>query len=74
MAGNGNDWDEYRKFVIEKLDDHDRTLRDVHELQRETLTAIATLKVKASLWGAVAGSVPVLLMVAIWLVIKALAN
>jgi len=64
---NGNGWDEHRKFVVETLERHEQRLNDIHDLQRQTLVAIATLKVKAGVWGALAGAIPVLILIAIYL-------
>lgn len=69
MPPDDNGWDEYRKFVLSKLDDHDGLLRDIHKLQRGALIQLASLKVRASLWGLAAGSVPVFLTIAVWLLI-----
>ncbi len=49
-------------------------LEQIHELQRETLTAIAALKVQAGVWGAVAGAVPVAITICVWLVLRALGG
>lgn len=65
-----NGWNSYQKLVLEKLDDHSTALdglnkevksirvTDIPNLQVE----IAMLKIKAGIWGAMAGAVPALLV------------
>jgi len=64
---NGNNWEQHRKFVVNTLERHEQRLNEIHDLQRETLVAIATLKVKSGVWGAIAGAVPVAILIAIYL-------
>jgi|TARA_R110000824_G_scaffold174957_3_gene353172 hypothetical protein len=65
-----NGWSRYEKMVMEKLDDHD----DKFGLIENKLTAIqvdiATLKVKAGVWGGIAGLVPVVLGLVLFFVTK----
>jgi len=67
---NDNGWSRYEKMVMEKLDDHD----DKFGLIENKLTAIqvdiATLKVKAGVWGGIAGLVPVVLGLVLFFVTK----
>lgn len=62
-----NGWSEYQRLVLGKLEQVDS---DIKELERQvTLLRIdfAQQKVKAGMWGAVAGMVPALVAVlAIW--------
>jgi len=71
-----NGWNSYQKLVLDKLDEHSESLKslgdemnsirikDVPALQVE----IAMLKIKAGMWGAIAGMVPAALAVVyIWL-------
>ena len=54
---NPNGWSEYEKYVVSSLERHDRCLG---ELKRDTATikeSLAALRVKAGIWGAVAGIV-----------------
>ena len=54
MTDNG--WPEWKKLVLSKLDTLDR----VEENQQIIRQDIAGLKVKAGIWGLVAGSIPVI--------------
>lgn len=53
-----NDWNEWRQHVLAQLtqqrDDH----REVREALQRIQVEIAQLKVRAGLWGAVAGVIP----------------
>ena len=69
MAKSEAKWDGYQRLVVSKLDDHSRALEalnadikairvtDVPALQVE----IGALKVKAGMWGAMAGLVPTMI-------------
>jgi hypothetical protein len=60
-------------MLAQQMDDNRKSLDEVHlsltKIRTEDIPGIrvdiATLKVKASLWGATAGSVPVLMMILI---------
>ena len=45
-----NDWSEYEKLVIYRLDNLDKSVSNMRE-------DIITLKVKSGMWGAIGGSV-----------------
>lgn len=53
-----NGWPEYQRLVLSKLDD----LKDEQQRQGEVIskmrTDIATLQVKAGVWGGIAGMIP----------------
>ena len=61
----GNGWPEYRREVMSRLD----ALRDEVRLVKGQVDAVrldvAGLKVKASLWGAMAGTIPAAIAI-IW--------
>lgn len=56
MVDKGNGWDQYQRLVLDRLDD----LKEVQEKSEVRLrsieTEIALLRLKSSLWGAVAGT------------------
>ena len=69
-----NGWNEWSKHILSELERlnssyenlmkeviriNDQTMKDMHALKVD----LATLKVKASVWGAIAGSVPVLILI-----------
>ena len=60
MAEN-NGWSKYEKLVIDKLDDHDDKFSTIENKLTQIQVDIATLKVKAGVWGGIAGLVPVVL-------------
>ena len=70
---NNNGWDEYRKLVLLELKQLNEGIKDIHKkidlIQIKEITKIredvAGLKVKAGIWGATAGLIPVAIMVII---------
>jgi len=56
-----NGWSQYEKMVIEKLDNHDSKFGVIDSKLTQIQIDIATLKVKAGVWGGIAGLVPVVL-------------
>ena len=56
-----NGWSKYEKMVIDKLDDHDDKFSGIENKLTQIQVDIATLKVKAGVWGGIAGLVPVVL-------------
>ena len=56
-----NGWQQYQKLVIHKLDSHDSDLKTIEDKLTSIQVEIATLKVKASIWGGIAGLIPVVL-------------
>lgn len=73
MTQNGNGNVSYKEFRARVLDDLDEVKSNAKEIKAELVSfqikmtaEIATLKVKAGIWGLIAGAIPV----AIFLVIK----
>ena len=56
-----NGWDQYQKLVMDKLDEHDGKFSNIESKLTQIKIDIATLKVKAGVWGGIAGLVPVVL-------------
>lgn len=56
-----NGWEQYQKMVISKLDAHDSDFKSIEDRLTKIQVEIATLKVKASIWGGIAGLIPVVL-------------
>lgn len=69
MPPDGDDWLEYKKFVLNELERHSKWLANITDVQREILVAVAGLKVKSTAWGVIGGSIPVLVTVLIGLLI-----
>ena len=70
MPPNGNSWNEYRKYVTDKLDEHSENFGEVFKRLGNIEVAIAALKVKAGVWGALAGAIPVAITIIVWLIVK----
>ena len=56
-----NGWDQYQKLVMDKLDEHDGKFSNIESKLTQIQIDIATLKVRAGVWGGIAGLVPVVL-------------
>lgn len=69
MAENDS-WSKYEKMVIDKLDDHDNKFGLIENKLTQIQVDIATLKVKAGVWGGIAGLVPVVLGLVLFYVTK----
>jgi len=61
MAGVDDSWAQYQKLVMEKLEKHDGKFSNIDSKLTQIQIDIATLKVKAGVWGGIAGLVPVVL-------------
>ena len=62
MADN-NGWSKYEKMVIDKLDDHDDKFNGIEDKLTQIQVDIATLKVKAGVWGGIGGLIPVVIAI-----------
>ena len=58
-----NGWDQYQKLVIDKLSDHDEKFTSIEDKLIKLQVEIATLKVKAGIWGCIAGLIPVVIAI-----------
>ena len=66
MNEKGNGWNEYEKHVLAELK---RLTKSVTSLWEETTRCrldIRELKVKSGFWGVIGGTIPVIIMLAIW--------
>jgi len=61
-------WDQYQKLVIDKLNEHDSKFTVLENKLTRIQIDIATLKVKAGVWGGIAGLVPVVLGIVLFFV------
>ena len=61
-------WDQYQKLVIDKLNEHDSKLMVLENKLTRIQIDIATLTVKAGVWGGIAGLVPVVLGIVLFFV------
>ena len=62
MAEN-NGWSQYQKLVMDKLGEHDDKFSSIEDKLTKIQVDIATLKVKAGVWGGVAGLIPVVIAI-----------
>ena len=62
MAEN-NGWGQYQKLVMDKLGEHDEKFTSIEDKLMKIQVDIATLKVKAGVWGGVAGLIPVIVAI-----------
>ena len=60
MAEN-NGWGQYQKLVMDKLGEHDDKFGSIDSKLTQIQVDIATLKVKAGVWGGIAGLIPVVI-------------
>ena len=63
-----NGWDQYQKLVMDKLSEHDEKFGSIDSKLTQIQVDIATLKVKAGVWGGIAGLVPVVLGIVLFFV------
>ena len=69
LRASADGWDQWAVYVIKKLERLDEHYEALRKEVGKIHTEIATLKVKAGLWGAIGAAVPVLLMLAIQLLL-----
>ena len=62
MAENDG-WSKYEKMVIDKLDDHDDKFSGIENKLTQIQVDIATLKVKAGVWGGIGGLIPAIIAI-----------
>ena len=53
-----NGWSGYEKFVVAKLEEHDANFIRIDEQIVGLRIDVASLKVRAGVWGATAGAIP----------------
>ena len=71
---DGNGWSIYEKLVMDKLDEHDARFGNVEEMLTQVRVDIATLKVKAGLWGGIGGLIPVVIALVMFFACKGTAG
>ena len=58
-----NGWGQYQKLVMDKLSEHDEKFGSIDSKLTQIQVDIATLKVKAGVWGGIAGLIPVIVAI-----------
>jgi hypothetical protein len=66
MADLSDGWSKYEKMVIEKLDDHDAKFSHIEDKLTQIQVDIATLKVKAGIWGGIGGMIPAIIAIVLF--------
>lgn len=54
-----NSWNEYQKLVLKTLDLHEEKLNEIMGTLTNIKVELGMLKIKAGVWGLLAGAVPV---------------
>ncbi len=70
MPPNSKSWNEYRKFVVEKLEGHSGNFDEVFNRLRTIEVELAKLKIRAGVWGLCAGAIPIAITIVVWLIVK----
>ena len=65
--GHENDWNHYQKLVLSKLDDHQIEIRYIREDTARLRVDVSALKIRAGIWGALAGAIPAIAVALFWL-------
>jgi len=68
MPPDGNNWLEYKKYVVDKLDGHSKNFGEIFKRLGKIEIAIAALKVKAGVWGLIGGAIPVAIIIILFLI------
>ena len=63
LMAEDNGWSKYEKMVIDKLDDHDDKFNGIEDKLTQIQVDIATLKVKAGIWGGIGGLIPAVIAI-----------
>jgi len=63
LMTENNGWSKYEKMVIDKLDDHDDKFNGIEDKLTQIQIDIATLKVKAGVWGGIGGMIPAVIAI-----------
>jgi len=58
---NGSEWNAYEKLVMDTLENLETDVTDLREEIVLLRIDVAQLKIKAGIWGAIAGMIPALL-------------
>jgi Sec-independent protein secretion pathway component TatC len=74
MSEETETWTEWRKHVLLELERHSKLYETMTKDIQAIRADIILLKMKAGLWGALAGAIPVILMILIYLLREALTK
>ncbi len=65
MPPDDDGWNEWREFVLDKLKVLESQYRGLDHKMDKLIEDVAGLKIKAGIWGLIAGAIPVVLGLAI---------
>jgi len=65
--GDSDGWKEWSKYVLNKLGDLEDQNKTLNTKMDKVIIAVATLKVKAGIWGIMGGGIPIVILLGIWL-------
>lgn len=65
MAHSDNGWDEWSKYVLKELERLNACYENIETDLRKIHVEIATLQVKAGIFGAIGGAIPVIVIIAL---------
>jgi len=63
-------WNEWSRHVLKELERLNASTGDIYEKVNQVRIEIAMLKVKAGIWGAIGGAIPVVVALAMWILKK----
>lgn len=58
MPPQNDDWMEYRQYIVRKLDEQSADIAEIRDQVTLMRIDLAMLKVRAGMWGALAGAIP----------------
>jgi hypothetical protein len=67
---NTNGWSEWSRYVLKELERLNNCYEGLHKDVGEIKTEIATLKVKASIWGLAGGLIPAVIVLIYYIIEK----
>jgi len=70
LTHDTNGWSEYEKLVMSTLERYQTWLENINLKLEQVNTEITKLKIKAGVWGALAGMIPVAITILIYLLMK----
>ena len=70
MVHDENGWKEWSKYVLKELERLNECYKKLDDKVDSVRREIAVLKVKSGIWGAVAGMIPVAVLVVLFLLNK----
>ena len=69
-----DEWHEYRKLVIDTTERHQACIKDLYDQLGAVKVEVALLKLKAGVWGLLAGALPGAIAIAVWLLKEAIKS